>query len=404
MINDRFPAYNGNAPYAFISYAHADSDRIYPIITRLYNEGYRLWYDEGIELSKNYAAEINIHLENCSIFILFVSDTSVTRPDVIDEFAYAKSLKKPMLFIHLDDIDISSADAAMRGEITTKQGILWHALADEERQRKLRDMLFACVGDAPEVSVPVPAEKKADAKFSLLQKASSFMSLREYPKAYDAYSEFAAQYPNEYVGHWGMVLSETKNFTDLSIGSATFDYIQKHSAKAISHAPDSEKEELSSAWNCYAEKIAAVRAAEAKKARHSEVKKGISKVVSEVIYCAFFAVSFLCLAFDLLIYGISGATFCTLVGWLAVGIIIAVIMRFSRNSRLMALMPKILCIASSVALLLPILFDFTVFSDEMTSDDIGFNLLFVGIAVLIIAIGIIISKLLKKNLPEKKEK
>ena len=37
--------------YIFISYSHMDRDRVFPIITRLYENGWHIWYDEGIGLT-----------------------------------------------------------------------------------------------------------------------------------------------------------------------------------------------------------------------------------------------------------------------------------------------------------------------------------------------------------------
>jgi hypothetical protein len=44
-----FEAYTGDKPYIFISYGHRDSALVYPELQRLYDLGYRLWYDEGID-------------------------------------------------------------------------------------------------------------------------------------------------------------------------------------------------------------------------------------------------------------------------------------------------------------------------------------------------------------------
>ena len=41
--------YNGNEPYIFISYAHKNSDVVLPIIEALADNGFRVWYDAGIE-------------------------------------------------------------------------------------------------------------------------------------------------------------------------------------------------------------------------------------------------------------------------------------------------------------------------------------------------------------------
>ena len=49
MANDKIRAYSGNKPYIFISYAHRNSAAVYPIIQRMAADGFRIWYDEGID-------------------------------------------------------------------------------------------------------------------------------------------------------------------------------------------------------------------------------------------------------------------------------------------------------------------------------------------------------------------
>ena len=44
-----FRPYEGKEPYIFISYAHRDSDRVFPIIRRLQEDFCRVWYDDGID-------------------------------------------------------------------------------------------------------------------------------------------------------------------------------------------------------------------------------------------------------------------------------------------------------------------------------------------------------------------
>lgn len=39
-----FPAYKGDEPYVFVSYAHDDSSQVYPEITRLHDQGFNVWY------------------------------------------------------------------------------------------------------------------------------------------------------------------------------------------------------------------------------------------------------------------------------------------------------------------------------------------------------------------------
>ncbi len=43
-----FPAYKGDEPYIFVSYSHEDDGFVYPEIRWLKDQGFNIWYDEGI--------------------------------------------------------------------------------------------------------------------------------------------------------------------------------------------------------------------------------------------------------------------------------------------------------------------------------------------------------------------
>ena len=63
-------------PYIFISYSHKDRDRVLPLIKDLYESGWKIWYDEGLTIGDRYDQTLESHVENCSAFLLFVSDNS----------------------------------------------------------------------------------------------------------------------------------------------------------------------------------------------------------------------------------------------------------------------------------------------------------------------------------------
>lgn len=65
--------YEGPEPYIFVSYAHANKDKVYPIIKRLHEMGYRLWYDEGIEAGDKWFKVISDHLRRSACMLLFWS-------------------------------------------------------------------------------------------------------------------------------------------------------------------------------------------------------------------------------------------------------------------------------------------------------------------------------------------
>ena len=67
MLDHRITAYEGTENYIFISYAHKDSDRVMPILEELRDEGYRIWYDDGIAPGSEWPENIAQHLDGAAI-------------------------------------------------------------------------------------------------------------------------------------------------------------------------------------------------------------------------------------------------------------------------------------------------------------------------------------------------
>ena len=62
-------SYKGDQPYIFISYAHKDGDSVYPIIDRMQRDGYRTWFDEGIDPGTEWDETIAQSINQCGYFI-----------------------------------------------------------------------------------------------------------------------------------------------------------------------------------------------------------------------------------------------------------------------------------------------------------------------------------------------
>ncbi|MBQ2478969.1 MAG: toll/interleukin-1 receptor domain-containing protein, partial [Erysipelotrichales bacterium] len=65
--------YEGSDNYIFISYAHKDSERVFPLLRKLTENGYRIWYDEGIDPGTEWPESIARHLESSSVCLSFIS-------------------------------------------------------------------------------------------------------------------------------------------------------------------------------------------------------------------------------------------------------------------------------------------------------------------------------------------
>jgi len=128
-----FNAYKGDKPYIFISYAHADSEKVFPIISDFYNKGYPVWYDEGIDPGNEWPEDIADALLNCSLFIVFISTASVESVNVRREINFALSKNKPFIHIWLESTELPSG---LELQITSNQGIMQFTMESKDFYRK----------------------------------------------------------------------------------------------------------------------------------------------------------------------------------------------------------------------------------------------------------------------------
>ena len=124
-----FPAYRGDDPYIFVSYAHKDSDRVFKDINYFHNMGYNIWYDEGIAPGNEWPEEIENALKNCSLFVVFITPNAVDSQNVRNEINYALHKKINFIAIYLEETKLI---AGLDLQLQAIQGILKYNMDDEE--------------------------------------------------------------------------------------------------------------------------------------------------------------------------------------------------------------------------------------------------------------------------------
>ena len=143
--NRPYKTYAGTSPYAFISYAHADADRVLPVIGALDADRYRLWYDAGIEAGTNWPEVVASHLLHADAVVFFVSEGFLRSQNCLREAHYAVSERKPMLCVFLEDVALPN-DLAM--QFSTAQVIRAQALSPERIAGETESLLGpAFLGD-----------------------------------------------------------------------------------------------------------------------------------------------------------------------------------------------------------------------------------------------------------------
>ena len=108
-IHTKFYAYNGKDPYLFISYSHRDTKVVYPILDALYDEKFRIWYDESCENGNDFREELRDRIKKCEAVVLFVSKASMESPFCGMEIIVAKENGKRLFPIFIEDVVVPPA-------------------------------------------------------------------------------------------------------------------------------------------------------------------------------------------------------------------------------------------------------------------------------------------------------
>lgn len=120
--------YKGDEPYIFVSYAHRDDVQVWPILDRMQRDGYRVWYDEGIDPGAEWPDTIAAHVEQCGFFIAFLSEGYLDSDNCKDELNFARELGKERLMIHLSPVELT---VGMRMQLSRYQAIHWYSYEDQ---------------------------------------------------------------------------------------------------------------------------------------------------------------------------------------------------------------------------------------------------------------------------------
>lgn len=94
-------AYQGSEPYAFISYSHKDKGEVFPVIRAMQENGYNIWFDEGITPASEWDDHIANRILNAEFFIAMLSPNYLESTNCMDELEFARSKDKKRLMIYL---------------------------------------------------------------------------------------------------------------------------------------------------------------------------------------------------------------------------------------------------------------------------------------------------------------
>lgn len=114
---DLFQPYEGDKPYIFISYAHANSPQVMDVIGRMHGRGYRIWYDEGIEVGSEWPECIASHLAGAHLMMAFISNAYMNSDNCRREMHFAVSRRIKVINVFLEDTQMTPGMEMQIGNI-----------------------------------------------------------------------------------------------------------------------------------------------------------------------------------------------------------------------------------------------------------------------------------------------
>ena len=182
MVVRKPQAYTGNEPYLFVSYAHKDKDRVYPIIEGLQRRGLRVWYDEELGGGDDWIKKVATRLENCTQVVCFLSQSFIDSRNCKNEINMAADENKGPILTSLEDVKLPADMRLNFSNINVIKRSNYQSLDEFIDKIALTGALRPCCYDRSKlpvrkqsdpVSVNTPVSRPAPVKSAPARKRSS---------------------------------------------------------------------------------------------------------------------------------------------------------------------------------------------------------------------------------------
>lgn len=127
-------AYEGRDPYIQVSFHPADRLWVSACLEKLAHRGFRLWLNDGIPPGMEADETIATHIEQCALFVAFVSKRYLASLDLVDELNYSRDTNKPYLLVYVEDVALP---AGLDMRFKRAQSINGFAMSEAEAAERL---------------------------------------------------------------------------------------------------------------------------------------------------------------------------------------------------------------------------------------------------------------------------
>jgi hypothetical protein len=144
--------YQSDGPYLFVSYSHADEIDVYREIAWLQEQGFNIWWDEGIHGGTRWRDELAERINGCQLFLLYVSPHSAESTVCREELEYALTHDRHVLLTYLAETTLPSGiDLA----VANRQALLRYEMTEAAYEAKL----LTSIARALDLASPTPRSR-----------------------------------------------------------------------------------------------------------------------------------------------------------------------------------------------------------------------------------------------------
>ncbi len=151
--------YSENKPHIFVSYSHKDTDEVFPLIGQLTVDGYRVWYDGGIEPATDWLEYITNQVISCEYMLCMISDKYADSHYCVQEMDIALHHGKKIVPVYLDE---KRMESHRQSQLDRFQGLIMSELGSTKRffERLYSTGGLAVCRDPELISGPIHEENK----------------------------------------------------------------------------------------------------------------------------------------------------------------------------------------------------------------------------------------------------
>lgn len=147
--------YKNLRPYVFISYSHADAQKVYSILNVMSQSNLNYWYDKELKAGSEWTEVLGERILNSEKVMIMLSNNSILSKNVRNEITMALNHKKEIIPVFIEEVELSP------GAELQLQGFHWlkeYQMSAEMFRQELMDSL-SVVNLKPSMEGTIEKEK-----------------------------------------------------------------------------------------------------------------------------------------------------------------------------------------------------------------------------------------------------